>query len=239
MTSHRLLSLALLTATLALPAAADTRIVTAVEGTDLEPSSKTTWFGENRIREDLGDRSVIIDLEADRLILVDHEARTFQTVALPLDIASMLPPQARSAYESALERMKMDVEVSPTDETAEVAGYTATRNDVVMTSEFIGEVTVELWVSDEVPVNVSSYKQMMLEMADLQPAAGAWMKRLLEVEGYPVRVVTRAAAGGTTFERVETVTSVEEADAPAGHYAAPEGYAEKQFDPMNGMRGGS
>jgi hypothetical protein len=102
-------------------------------------------------------------------------------------------------------------------ETRQIGAWSTVRYD--MTIELGDEpAEIVLWVSEEVDVDMSSYRAFVEAMADSQEMD--WMRSFLEIEGYPVRQEFRMGP----ILSWQQLVSVSQEPAPAGTYEPPAGF---------------
>ncbi len=191
------------------------------------------WVGDGVIVRD-DDQSRVI-LTADKLYLVNHEDKSYNVLDLPVNLAELLPEEMMGQYEQMKEMATMSAEVVPTDETREVAGWSAKRYDVTLTNKMGFTMEQVIWASSEVGMDASLYNDLTEALARLQPGGGEWVEKLNSIEGFPVlRETTMNLGPETSVKTHERLLSVEEKDAPEGIFAPPADYEEKEFNPGGG-----
>lgn len=227
-------------------AAADTVITTrslseglaGMPGSAMDETS-TLWLGEGKFRKDGDGQSFIVDLEAKKLFIVDHSDKSCQTVDLPLDLMKLVPEEMRGMFEQMAAQLNMRVDVTPTEETREIAGYSAKLYQVKARSDQGLESDLDLWMTDAVKFDVAGYKKMTEALFSMQPIGGEWKKEILAIEGFPVLQETTIRMMGNEITSREELISVEDKEAPAGNYAPPPDYTVKPFDFMSGFGAGA
>lgn len=237
----------ILAAALAAPAAADTRL-TMESHTDAfqmmgqtRPAQDVTityWIGDDRALRDDGERGFLLRGDRKELYVLDHQAETYSVIDLPVDFASLVPPESREQMEQMLQAMEMTATVTPTDERREINGWQARRWDVHLENRMGMTVDSEVWVTDAIDADAESLRRLTRAFASLQPGGGGAVEEILKIEGVPVLTETRMAGmGGSTSSREELVAASQE-EAPPGTYEVPEGYTEAPLNPMGGGPGG-
>jgi hypothetical protein len=226
------------------PAAADTRIVmvNTNEGNESlgEPATETkstTWLAGNKLRQDDGDQSVIVDLEQKKIFVLNHVPKTYHEFDLPVDLTQLIPGRQREQYENALARMAMNVKVTVTDETAEIRGFASKKYLIEMAHPQGLQMHAEYWTTDQIDLDISQYKELILEIARLQPGVSDWMEQVLEIDGFPIKRVTTIDMLGQQVVSREELSAFEKKPAPGGHYRPPAAYAQTQID-VSGPAGG-
>ena len=194
-----------------------------------------TWVGDKQLRMDQGSTTTIVNLDDQKMVMVNHGAKTYNEVALPVDISTLLPP---GMAEQMMSMMKFEVTITPSDETRKVGEWTAKRYDLEMTSPMMSMKSV-LWASTETPIDFSKYFDLYSQVMSLQPGVEDMMEQMRRIDGYVVSqegTMSMKFMGETTVGTLDSVTSIEEADAPAGTYAPPADYTLEEFDYMKMMQ---
>lgn len=206
-------------------------------GSGVEETS-TLWLGDDKFRKDAGEQSFIVDMVAKKMFICDNAEKSCQTVDLPLDLKKLMPEEMRQMMEGMAAQMAMQVEVTPTDETREIAGYPAKLYRVTARNEMGLESNLDLWMTNKVQFDVSGYKAMADALFSMQSVGAEWKKEVLAIEGFPVLQETTVRMMGHELKSREELVSVEEREAPAGTYAPPAAYTMKPFDFMDGFEAG-
>lgn len=235
---QRCFTLCLVVALLATTAAADTKIVQeshqdafTVMGQS-QPASdvvRTVWLAADRMRVDEGSSTRIVRLDSSTLYVIDHDARTVSSVAIPIDVGALLP---KGTAEQLRAMMQLEIDVVPTDETKKVGAWSARRWNLTMTSPM---VTVEsaLWATKDLDIDRDAYDRMSGQIIALRPGMEQLVEKLRAVAGFVVETQTVTRLGGATdggMKRNERTVSVETAAAPAGTYDPPGDYQQRAFD---------
>jgi hypothetical protein len=238
--------LALLAALLlALPAFGQDLVVTKDKHSDAmklpgheQPAQDTrevTWVGTDRMRVEEGDQITLVRADLKKLYMLDTKTKSYTALDLPLDMKKYMPPEMAPMITQMASQAKATL--TPTTETKEIQGWTATRTTLSMTMPMGGAMTEELWVVKDVGVDLGSWRTMASEMMALNPFAGGMAAEMKKLDGFPVLVERTQKMMGTEMKERETVISIEKKTAPEGWYDLPAGYTEKPFDPMEGMGG--
>ena len=193
------------------------------------------WIAGDKFRKDAGEQSFVVDLEAQKLFIIDHSGKSCQTADLPLDLVKLVPEEMRGMFEQMAERMNMQIEVTPTEEAREIAGYPAKLYRVKARSDQGLELDQDLWMTEAVKFDVTGYKKMAEALFSMQPIGADWKKEILAIKGFPVLQETTVRMMGNEIKSREELISVEEKEAPAGAYAPPPDYEVKPFDFMAGF----
>jgi hypothetical protein len=202
-----------------------TMLIRTVESPGGADVTRTVWIGDERIRQDAHGQSMIVDLAADKVVVLDHASATYQVFDLPLELDDLVPPEQAARLRAEMAKMAMEIEIHPTDERREIRSLPCRRQDVVLRHPEGMRIDVELWTTEAVEFDVGAYKRMEQELATVQSGGAEWMKRLVEIEGFPVlrEMVIHLPSGQEASQREELV-SIETRPAPDGIYEPPEDY---------------
>jgi hypothetical protein len=240
MRTLRILALFAVAALLPLTAAADT-VLTSKSHTDAfsimgrqqpaEDRTIQTWLGNDRMAR-LGDTTdIIVRLDQKKLYMVNHEDKTFSPIDLPVDLKKIVPPEMAQVMEQMGGMMKMDATVTPTDETQKVGQWNAKKYLVAVNAMGM-KMDIESWHSKDVAVDYGALQQLAENRAALLPQGGDWIRKIAEIEGYPVRQTVTMTLMRSPMRSSQELVSVDEKAAPAGTYEVPAGYTEKAYNPM-------
>ncbi|MGB5816115.1 MAG: DUF4412 domain-containing protein [Thermoanaerobaculia bacterium] len=169
-----------------------------------EPTTVTYWFTGDRAARVDKSGSIISRLDRSEAYFVNTDAKTYTVIEMGGPEDGPAPTAVSKLVQSG--------------ETRKIASWNTVRYD--MTIEMGDEpAEIVLWVSDEVDVDLSSYRAFVEAMADSQGME--WMKSFLEIDGYPVRQEFRMGP----ILSWQQLVSVSQEPAPAGTYEAPAGFA--------------
>jgi hypothetical protein len=204
----------------------------AMLGQNLNGSDKTVtvWVGPNRVRRDDGNATAILLFDQKKLFIVDHQDKSYTAIDLPVDFKKLLPGlQGEALYKEMSATARMDAKVTKTAETKKIGAWNAQKYHVELKNPTIRVVT-DMWVSKDVGVDTNVLRQMQLSMASLQPGALDWVKKMQEIDGFPVRQESTISFGAPRDTKTrEELVSVEKKDPPANTFAPPAGYTQKPF----------
>ena len=185
----------------------------------------TIWMADGKMRTDQGDTSVIARLDQNKLYIVSHGSKQVLEADLPITLESIAGDMA-AMIKPMMEKMKITAQVTPTEERKEIKGWQARRYDVEAKSEMM-EMSIQMWVSKDVPVNTDKAMEMASVFYGLQPGMKDLVEEMKKIEGYPVEQIVTMQVMGSTQKQTQEVVSVEDVDAPADTYDPPADYAKK------------
>lgn len=247
MKQRRIVLAAALILSLVGAASADTKIVQNVHQDEFtmmgqsQPATDTErviWLGDDRLRVDEGNSTFIVRVDAGVMYMIDHAQKTVSSVAIPVDVAALLPP---GVAEQMRAMMQLDVKVSPTDETKKVGAWSARLWNLTMSTPMVA-VESTLWATKDLDIDRAAYDRLFHQIVALQPGTEGLIEKLRAVEGFVVEqqsVTTMKGAGDASMTRTEHTVSVETLDAPDGTYEPPAGYTPQDFNLMAALQGGS
>lgn len=192
------------------------------------------WVAGDKMRRDDGEQSMILRLDRSRLYMVDHEAKTYSEISLPIDIKKMMPKGSEAMADQIANGMKLTVEITPKAETKKINQWNAKRYDVAIQSAMGMKISSTLWVSKEIDGYIPA-NRLSATLASLQPGSAAWVKELEKIDGYPVLQESSIDALGAKFGTREELLAVEDKPAPAGTFEPPAGYTAQPYNPIAGM----
>ena len=192
---------------------------------------QTSWIGKDRMMMDQGKSGTIVRLDTMKLYILNHVAKTYNVLDLPINLEEMLPPE----MQPMLQMMQFEVKVEPTDEYKEIGEWNARRFNVVMSTQMM-TITSAMWVSDVDGYDPTTFNTMYVHLNSLQPGMADAAAEMKKLNGLVVAQEGVMAMMGTEVKNAELATSIEELDAPAGTYDPPADYTEEPFDFMKSMK---
>lgn len=202
-----------------------------------QDGTHTYWFADDATRYDMGDTSVILRLQEKKLYFVNHGDKSYSEIDLPIDLEKLVGPEMAPMMEQMSKMMSATVEVTPSDRRGEFAGYTCTYSTVDVSMAMM-QMTRDQCISKDLPVDFSRFRELAEAQAEMMPNQ-SWMKEMSKgLEGIPLRAEITTTVMGNATKSWQELKSVEERDAPAGHYQPPAGYQKSEFNPMAQMQQG-
>jgi hypothetical protein len=162
------------------------------------------------------------------------------------DQLEKMPPEQRRMVEEMMRKQgagsaaggteacrEPNVEMRPTNQRETIAGYAATRYDMLVD----GKVQSEMWMAKDLPIwrelDRAKMEKFSREMASASCSGGrtsmdlSWSRT---GEGYPVRMVHRGEGPGVTMETV----SAESRNVAASEFQPPAGFVKNTLAEMMG-----
>ena len=189
-----------------------------------------TWLADNKLREDSGDRSTIVDLDAKKLFVIDHSMKSYYVLDLPVNIMAGLPDDMRAELEAMIASVNIEVKVTPTGESKKIGGYEAKLYRIEVGGSNVMKVTRDQWMTEEIGFDIGSFKGLMQTLLSAQPMGADWLKQIWEIEGFPVLAESSVEVMGCAVRTREELVSVETRKPADGTYAPPANYTAEAFD---------
>jgi hypothetical protein len=210
---------------------ADTLIVELTKTGENESTSQT-WLGPDRLAVVSDEMTMIYRGDLKKLYVVQHAQKTTLVADLPFDLTSIMPPQMAQM----MDQMVPEVTVTPTEETREIAGYTATRYDMEIKMPMGMTIESTSWVSKEAPIDWTLARKMTDEITtSMSPQMKGVIEKMSSIEGYQLGSESTQNLMGQMITTTKMVQSIEDKDAPEGTYDPPADYEQKPFSIQNMM----
>jgi len=196
-----------------------------------EDREQTTWIGKDMMYMDQGDSATIVRVDIMKLYVINHAAKTYHVLDLPVDLSTHVPPE----MQPMLAMMQFEVTVTPTEEHKQIGEWKARRYDMSMTSQMFSMKST-MWVTKVEGYDPEAFNSMYVHLNSLQPGMADAVKEMGKIEGLVVEQQGVMTMMGNEVGTSEKTVSIDDSDAPAGTYDPPAGYTEKPFDFMASMQ---
>jgi hypothetical protein len=196
-------------------------------------SQAKVWIAGDKLRHDEGGTSEIFRFDRGKLYLLDHTAKTYSEIDLPIDLHKLVPRGNEQLVEQLVQMKKVEVTLHPTTESKKIRDWTARKLDVELRGAQGMTVATAIWLSTEIPP-YAAYNKMQAGRETLQGNV-EWARRLAALDGFPVLQEIVVHLMGTQFKSREELVSLQAADPPPGAYEVPAGYAAKPYDLTSGV----
>jgi hypothetical protein len=244
----RRLWLGILLVTLIAPAgvAADT-LIRQVAHTDAfeimgrsQPASDDTvsiWLGAQRAAIAGGKVNAVFDFPAKKFYLIDHQARTYSELPIPLDLKTLIPADDPNAanFQQMITMLKPTVTVTPTEQRKRIGEWNTRLYQIKITNSFM-TINTDSWTTEEAKVDLSAYAAMQGAILSIDPVTAEAASEMAKVKGVSIYESTSMTAMGGEMKMTRQTIELGEKPAPASTYAPPAGYALKPFNPLAGMK---
>lgn len=191
------------------------------------------WITEKGFRSDDPARSTILLGKEQKIIMMDHAAKTYMEQPMNMDdmMAGMgggKSPEDQAAMRQMMQgMMKMDASVQETPETKTINNWKCRKYIVTVTSA-MGPMKTEVWATEDLKVDKKIYDQLASRMFSAMPGMQSSMesmrKEMEKIKGVHVMTVSTTAMMGQTQKTSTELLEFKEAKAPADIFAIPAGY---------------
>ena len=196
------------------------------------------WISSDKARNDMDDKSTIVRLDRNVIIVLDHVKKTWMEI--PLDFGetarkemakqgmsdeemAKLPEAMRNLMKGA---MGMKITVTETGERKNINGWNCRK--FVQKIEGMVASESEVWASQDVKLDEKLLAKfnaaMMASMPGLKESLGDLQKEMEKIKGVAVLTSTVSTIMNTKMKSSVELVEVKEGPAPAGIYDAPADY---------------
>lgn len=191
------------------------------------------WVTEKGFRSDDPDNSTIMMGKEQKLIIIDHAAKTY--TEQPINMNEMMAamgegetPEDQAAMRQMMQNMmKMDAVVQETKDQKTINGWKS-RKYIMTINSAMGPITNEVWATEDLKVDRKVYEQlaarMLSSMPGLQNSVDGMKKEIAKIKGVQVMTVSTFTMMNQTHKATTELLEFKEGKAPAGIFAVPAGY---------------
>jgi hypothetical protein len=183
------------------------------------------WIGDGKVAVITATSTTVMDLTKNVQYIVNHKTKSYVETALPLDIASLLPPEMAGLAQS----MKMTAKVTPTNNKRTVGTRSCDEYDVSLTMSIL-PIKLKVCATTDVPFDIRNYTEkvqsgmLRMQMLGLDDAS---LKELEKIEGLWILTETTGETMGIKIHTTMEVTEITQKPAPDGIYSVPSGYTKQ------------
>jgi hypothetical protein len=198
----------------------------------------TMWVAADKARNDMDDKSTIVRLDRNVLIILDHAKKKYMEI--PLNFAeaaagqakkegmseedmAKLPESMRNLMKGA---MKMNVAITETNETKNINGWNCRK--YIQKIEGMITMESEVWASQDVKMDaklLSKFSAAFMAMnPGLKESLGDLQKQMEKIKGVAVLTSTESTIMNSKMKSSVELIEVKEGSAPAGSYEVPADY---------------
>jgi len=189
------------------------------------------WLADNKMATHGTEQSVIIDLNKNKMYMINHQDKTYVEMDLPLDMSKYFPPQFAQMFGS------MTVKVTPTSETQKIGNWNCSGYDVAITIMMM-TTKQKIWASTDVPFDWNMYSEKMLPKL----IQGTMMlgedsaKEFMKIKGFQIKTESTMNMMGNDIKSTSEVVEITKKNAPAGTFEPPSDYEKKDQFSMQDMQ---
>jgi hypothetical protein len=195
----------------------------------------TTWLGNDKMRQDVGDVTTLIRLDNNKMYIINHADKTYSEINLPFNLEEMMPPEAKQM----LAAMDISSNITDTGETQTINSWNCKKYLVEISVSMMGmdmPIQMDMWTSKDLGVNLKEFKELYTKTLAANPMFQDFIQDFDKMDGYPVLTEFTMDVMGAQQKYREEVTSVEKTAAPSGTYDLPEGYTKTAYNPFEQRR---
>jgi|CXWL01.1.fsa_nt_gi hypothetical protein len=199
-------------------------------------SESSVWLSAQKLRRDQGGSTTVVRLDRNKLYVINHGAKTYVELALPVNLPASVPEAQRASIEQLGQAMQVTATVTATEERKTLGKDWKTRRyDVALSNKMGLAIDVVIWAGTVPGVDLGQFKILTRNLASLMPGDPKWVEELMKIDGVPV--LREVAFRGATTKNREELVAVETKAAPAGTFDVPAEYRKVDFNPMTAMSG--
>jgi Domain of unknown function (DUF4412) len=191
----------------------------------------TIYLGKERARFDQGKVSWILRADQQRMWLLDHDTKSYQEFAIPMQLEAYLKPEERAQFEQLSTWAMTEIEVKEIGEAQSIEGWPSTK--VAMSVRSPGSstgYTYDLWLSDRLPIDLHLFQSLLRNIGAVDVTHRAVADRMAQLAGFPVvrDSVIELEQGHRAIDRRRLVSLVER-EVPETQYTPPPEYQAVPF----------
>jgi len=195
------------------------------------------WLSEDMVTTNMESQSIILDLKANKMFIVNISEKTYVETDLPLDMAKLLPPQAAQVMGGM---MKATVTVAPNGQTKQVGTWKCAGYDVTIAMPMMMMTMKQtVWAASNVGVDLNRFMAKAygtIIKAQNMMFDDAAVNEMKKIDGFPILTETTLEMMGTQNHRSSEVVEISKKTPPAGVYAVPDGFTKTDKLPMKDMQ---
>jgi len=202
-----------------------------------EDETSELWIGEKRLAFLTNALKLVIDLEKNRFIMVTLSDQGYVEGELPLTFGTFLSEQeagqmAMYAYKGSVKKL---------DQTKKIGEWNCQGYEILNWIDYQGgkvnERDMVAWVTAEVPCDLKTLNEMTRHLLTLSNFSEDLVTQMLTIEGLRIVAESTRFSEGMAITTTERVVALEEKEAPAGIYEAPQDGAKKETLTLADLRG--
>ncbi len=189
------------------------------------------WLADNKMATHGTDQSVIINLDKNKMYMINHQDKTYVEMDLPLDMSKYFPPQFSQMMGS------ITVKVTPTGETQKIGAWNCTGYDVDLTIMMMTQKQ-KIWASTDVPFDWNMYSEKMLPklIQSTMMLGEDSAKEFMKIKGFQIKTESTMNVMGNEMKSYSEVIEITKKNAPAGTFDPPSDYEKKDQFSMQDMQ---
>jgi beta-lactamase regulating signal transducer with metallopeptidase domain len=192
-----------------------------------------TWIGNQKVvyseKGDNYNRKVILDLEKNSIVFINHRAKTYVEATLPLDRSSILSEELKWQH---LERPTSG-RIDKTNKTRLIKDKKCDEYDVVYW-DMRGEKrfnrrAFKVWATTDVPFNLNLYYQMLMNLREVGNRDKTLRNELKKLKGIQMKLEMKSSRFIFSKMYITELTELTRKEPPEGLYSVPSDYTKKEL----------
>ncbi|RJP93726.1 MAG: DUF4412 domain-containing protein [Desulfobacteraceae bacterium] len=198
------------------------------------------WVTEKGFRSDDPANSTIMLGKEQKMIILDHAAKTY--AEHPLNMNEMMAemskdksPEEKAMMNQMMQKMmQMDASVQETADKKTINHWKC-RKYILTINSAMGPITSEIWATEDLKVNKKVYEQlatrMLASMPGLQSSMESMKKEMEKIKGVQVMTISTFTMMNQPHKSTTELLEFKEGTAPAGIFTIPAGYKKQTGNP--------
>lgn len=186
------------------------------------------WIGDRILASISERRNVVVDLNDDVLLFVNHRDSTYVETSLPFEWPNLVSQELAER----LNMLRTQGAVRETDETKRIGEWTCERYDINTWIPYAGtnynETETTVWATLDVPFDVGMYGRMVTILRQLWNYDDDLIGQLEKMKGFQIASETIVYVKGFGYQSTERVTEMTERHPSSDVYSVPQGYTQKE-----------
>jgi len=198
----------------------------------------TMWITTDKARNDMDDKSTIVRLDKNVMIVLDHTKKKYMEIPLNFAEAAAKQAEKEGASEEEMAKlpeamrnlmkgaMKMNVAVTETNDTKTINGWNCRK--YIQKIEGMMSSQSEVWASQDVKLDAKLLAKFSAAFMAMNPglkeSLGDLQKQMEKIKGVAVLTSTESTVMNSKMKSSVELIEVKEGSAPAGIYEVPVDY---------------
>ena len=198
----------------------------------------TMWITTDKARNDMDDKSTIVRLDKNVMIVLDHTKKKYTEIPLNFAEAAAKQAEKEGASEEEMAKlpeamrnlmkgaMKMNVAVTETNDTKTINGWNCRK--YIQKIEGMMSSQSEVWASQDVKLDAKLLAKFSAAFMAMNPglkeSLGDLQKQMEKIKGVAVLTSTESTVMNSKMKSSVELIEVKEGSAPAGIYEVPVDY---------------
>jgi hypothetical protein len=182
------------------------------------------WLGDGRVAQVDNHKTIVYAPRDGRILVTNHDARTFVELPLPFDPATAFGPELARRYAAGARHSL----VQPRDGTCEVLDCRCREYAVDTWETRGGEIrqrqTLRVWATTEAPGDLELFHAFLDHLRRLYGRSDAARRELDKIRGYQLALTVSTWHGIWRHRLVNEAVEMGWRAPPAGLFGIPEGY---------------